>query len=140
MHHDNIIAFPPSAKTNRPAQPAIAAPAAQIVPFDNKPFAQRAMARINTEMAVAPADLAEHLAVVSKRTRICSDDWYWAFGARLRAARVRLGISVEAAAEAAGRSVETWLNYERTGRGRITYPLLLFCRRFDVKIDSLFED
>ena len=58
--------------------------------------------------------------------RVSDDEWYRALGARLRTFRIQRGASLKDAATVAGRSEETWLNYERSGRGHITWPILRF--------------
>jgi hypothetical protein len=52
-----------------------------------------------------------------------------AFGHRLRIARIVLGVTEREAAAAVGRTLPTWLKYERTGEGRCIIPLLRFVQR-----------
>jgi transcriptional regulator with XRE-family HTH domain len=61
-----------------------------------------------------------------------------AFAARLRQARIALGLTEEEAAAAAGRTVETWRYYETIGRGRITEAIVRFAGRYDLNLDWLF--
>jgi hypothetical protein len=125
----NVLAFSASPKATRPAQPSIAAGPAKIIRLDPTPFGQRLAASIDAQRA----------AIVSERTRVSDDDWYRAFGARLRAARLERGVSEEEAARAAGRRVATWRKYEATGKGRLTFPLREFANRFGVSFDYLLE-
>jgi transcriptional regulator with XRE-family HTH domain len=62
---------------------------------------------------------------------------YIGFGQRLRRARLALGLTEQEAAEAARRTVETWRNYEATGKGYCTSPVLRFSEKFDVSLDWL---
>ena len=73
------------------------------------------------------------------KRRVGDDEWYRAFGRKLFEARIKAGVSIEDAAAAAGRTVETWQNYEHTGRGRLMYPLLRFARRYGISIDDIFD-
>ena len=57
-----------------------------------------------------------------------------AFGQRLREARVRLGLTEQEAAKAAGRSVATWRLYEETGNGHVTRPALEFYSKYRVAL------
>jgi hypothetical protein len=77
--------------------------------------------------------------VRSQRKRSGDDEWYRAFGRQLSEARVKAGVSIEDAAAVAERTVETWRNYEITGRGRLMYPLLRFARRYGIRIDDIFD-
>jgi hypothetical protein len=54
---------------------------------------------------------------------------------RLRVTRIALGISEKEAAASAHRGVRTWRKYETTGKGRVDYPVVLFCQRYDVSLD-----
>ena len=60
--------------------------------------------------------------------------YYKAFGKRLREARVRLGLTEQEAAKAAGRSVATWRLYEETGNGHVTRPALEFFSKYRVAL------
>lgn len=76
----------------------------------------------------------------ARAERVSDDEWRRALGARLRAYRIQRGVSEEDAAEVAGRSVETWLNYERSGRGHLTFPILRFCKRYGISLDDIITD
>src|SRR5262245_31112426 len=49
---------------------------------------------------------------------------YDGFASRLRQHRVRMGLTIEEAATAGGRTAATWRKYEATGRGHITRAIL----------------
>ena|SRR5205085_5656754 len=67
------------------------------------------------------------------------DDFdYRGFGHRLRVTRIALGLTEEQAAAAAGRTVATWRKYEATGKGNCTGAMLVFAKRYDVKLDWIF--
>lgn len=71
--------------------------------------------------------------------RQSDDEWYRAFGRQLFEARIKARVSIEDAAAAAGRTVETWHRYEISGRGRLMYPLLRFARHYKIRIDDIFD-
>ncbi len=60
------------------------------------------------------------------------------FARHLRQHRLTIGLTVDEAAAAAGRSVATWEKYEATGRGYITGPLIRYADKYDVSLDWLF--
>ena len=72
--------------------------------------------------------------------RVSDQEWHRALGARLRAFRIERGMSEEDAARVAGRSVQTWRKYERTGRVKCAVPLLAFARHVGIKLDALICD
>ena len=92
--------------------------------------------------AHAHAANAKHVSdSTALKERVSSDEWHLAFGKRLREVRIRREISEKDAAEAAGRSVETWRNYERSGRGRsLAFYVARFARRFGISLDDLIKD
>lgn len=104
------------------------------------PFPKTAHVRHSTRSSKAQRVADSAAAVKASRDQWTDDEWYRAMGARIRAARIERGVSEEDAARVAGRSVETWRNYERTGRGHITFPVLLFARRYGVSLDALIRD
>jgi hypothetical protein len=65
------------------------------------------------------------------------DDFDTKLAHRLRVTRIVLGITEKEAAAAAHRDLRTWRKYETTGKGRIDFPVVLFCQRYDVSLNWL---
>ena len=95
------------------------------------PFAKTARRR--SKAGAAPAQERR------RRAERGDDDWYLRFGARLRALRLAAGVSEQDAAAAAGRSVETWRSYERTGKGRLLFAVIRFADRYGISYPDLWE-
>lgn len=65
------------------------------------------------------------------------DDFDAKLAHRLGVTRIVLGITEKEAAAAAHRGLRTWRKYETTGKGRVDFPVVLFCQRYDVSLDWL---
>lgn len=125
----------PKSRTPR----SVAAPCAV---FKSRPQAQKRRAPQGLNLwDYIDSIITEKLAEAERKTPSRRDDasWYRAFGRQIFEARVKAGVSIEDAAAAAGRSAETWRRYEATGRGRLTWPLVQFARRYGIRLDDLFD-
>jgi hypothetical protein len=108
-------------------------------------FPKTAHVRFSKAQRVADLAKAAHVQdsagkIGARAEPVSDDDWYRALGARLRAYRMQRGASVKDAAAVAGRSEETWLNYERSGRGHILWPILKFAEHYGISLDDLIMD
>ncbi|WP_024341220.1 helix-turn-helix domain-containing protein [Bradyrhizobium japonicum] len=136
----NVVQFPGSRRTPNP----------HGISQSDRDYINDCINRKLAEMApAAPIGEASVIAFPGPERRVSppegkrrygrDDEWYLAFGRALFEARVKARVSIEDAAAAAERSVETWRNYENTGRGRLTFPLCQFARRYGIRLDDIFE-
>ncbi|MET3907092.1 hypothetical protein ABID59_001423 [Bradyrhizobium sp. S3.3.6] len=122
----NIVQFHSAAR--RPAAPAAPIGEASVIEFPSPECRVLSPPR-------AQCSKTAH----GRKSAFGDDEWYRAFGRQLFEARIKARVSIEDAAAAAGRTVETWRHYEITGRGRLTFPVLRFARRYGLRLDDIFD-
>lgn len=129
---DRLIDEAISQKKTGKREPLGAAEFAMI--YEQLPEESRATVSAAVNEARVTAEVKE------RRERWSDDEWYANMGQNIKKARLKLGVSEKEAARVAGRSVETWRNYERTGKGRLTFAVLAFAEHFGISLDDMIRD